>query len=108
VGIHLRAPDLWFRLVERMGGRLVPLGDIVEVRFGVKSGKDCFFFPKDCSAECLQSHPLPADFEIAYGIQRQQVESGHVKLVLCGEGRGEIRAIEAQYLEPELQQSYGS
>ncbi len=101
-GIHLRAPDLWFQLLERLGDKLTPLGDIAEVRFGVKSGKDCFFFPKDCSEECLQSHLLPADFEIAYGVKRQQVESGHVKLVSCGEGRGEIRAIEAQYLEPEL------
>jgi hypothetical protein len=36
------------------------------------------------------------------GVPRQEVASGQVKLVRCGEGRGEIRPIEAEYLEPEL------
>jgi len=101
-GIHLRAPDLWFDLLDAFGKRFVPLADIADVWFGVKSGKDVFFFPKDCSSECLQAHPEPTDFETTYGVPRREVENGHVKLVLCGEGRGEIRAIEAEYLEAEV------
>lgn len=101
-GVYLRAPDLWFDLLDRYGDRFVPLGDIAEVRFGVKSGKDCFFFPKDCSADLLAKYPYPHEFEDIYGVPRKLVESGKVKMVLCGEGRGEVHPIESKYLEPEI------
>ncbi len=101
-GIHLRAPDLWFELMDDFGTRFTPLGDIAEVRFGVKSGNDSFFFPIDASEQCLAAHADPTDFKKAYGVPRKAVASGQVKLVRCGEGRGEIRPIEAKYLEPEI------
>jgi len=101
-GVYLRAPDLWFEMLDRYERKLVPLGDVAEVRFGVKSGKDCFFFPIDHSSECLQAHTNPHEFKAAYEVPRKDVESGRVKLVLCGAGRGEIHPIESEYLEPEV------
>ncbi len=101
-GIHLRAPDLWFDLMDEYGSRFRPLGDMAEVRFGVKSGKDDFFYPIDSSEECLDSHPDPMDFQMVYGLSREEVASGRVKLVRAGESRGEIHPIEAKYLEPEV------
>ncbi len=101
-GIYLRAPDLWFELLDKYGTRFTHLGDIAEVRFGVKTGNDSFFFPIDASEQCLAAHADPTDFRITYGVPRKAVESGQVKLVRCGEGRGEIRPIEARYLEPEV------
>jgi len=101
-GVYLRAPDLWFELLDAYGSCFAPLGEIADVRFGVKSGKDCFFFPIDYSAEALASVEDMEDFEITYGVPRKKVESGKVKLVKCGKGRGEIRPIEAKYLEPEI------
>ncbi len=101
-GVHLRAPDLWFQLLDDYGKRFAPLGELADVRFGVKSGKDCFFYPIDGSADCLANHTDPETFLITYGVPRCDVASGQLKLVKCGEGRGEIRPIEAQYLEPEV------
>jgi type I restriction-modification system DNA methylase subunit len=101
-GIYLRAPDLWFELLDNLGTRFTPLGDIAEVRFGVKTGNDSFFFPIDASDQCLAAHPDPTDFKTTYGIPRKGVASGQVKLVRCGEGRGEIRPLEEKYLEPEV------
>jgi len=101
-GVYLRAPDLWFEILDDYAGKFAPLGDVAEIRFGVKSGKDCFFFPIDCSVECLRSHEYASTFEAEYGLPRKRVQSGTVKLVRCGEGRGEIRPIEAEYLEPEV------
>jgi len=101
-GIYLRAPDLWFELLDDYGDKFAPLGDIAEVKFGVKSGKDSFFFPKDCSSQCLQREADDYDFEATYSVARRDVASGKVKLVRCGEGRGEIRPIESKYLEPEI------
>jgi len=101
-GIYLRAPDLWFELLDNLGSRFTPLADIAEVRFGVKTGNDSFFFPIDASDQCLTGHPDPTDFKTTYGVPRKAVDSGQIKLVRCGEGRGEVRPIEAEYLEPEL------
>ncbi len=101
-GIHLRAPDFWFTLVDKYGDKLEALSNIASIKRGITSGKDCFFFPKDHSAQCLNENIDPTEFEITFGIKRKLVESGKVKLVLCGEGRGEIRPIEAEFLEPEV------
>ena len=101
-GVHLRAPDLWFTLLDKYGEKLTPLGEVADIHRGITSGEDCFFFPKDCSAACLESHKNPTEFKNTYGVQRKDVESGKVKLVLCGKGRGEIRPIEAEFLEPEV------
>jgi len=101
-GVHLRAPDLWFELLDKYEERLAPLGEIADISRGITSGIDDFFFPKDCSAECLEAHKGVTEFRDAYGVQRKEVEYGKVRLVLCGEGHGEIRPIEAEYLEPEV------
>jgi len=101
-GIYLRAPDLWFDLLDKYGARFAPLGDIADVHRGITSGKDDFFFPRDCSDECLQAHQDKSEFLLTYGVPRRHVQSGRVKLVRCGEKRGEIRPIESKYLEPEV------
>ena len=101
-GVYLRAPDLWFELLDKYGERFVPLGQLAEIRRGITSGKDSFFFPKDTTADCLQKLADPVAFEHEYGVPRVDVDSGRVKLVLAGEKRGELHAIESEYLEPEV------
>lgn len=101
-GVYLRAPDLWFDIIDKYGELFSPLGDIAEVRFGVKSGKDVFFFPKDISTACLEKRPNPMDFEMAYHVSRKTVESGKIRLVSCGQSYSEIKPIESEYLAPEV------
>lgn len=101
-GIHLRAPDLWFELLDRYGANFAPLGELADIRFGVKTGKDEFFYPRDVSAACLAEISEPEAFRLAFGVDRDEIESGAVKLLKCGEKYGEIRPIEACYLEPEV------
>jgi methylase of polypeptide subunit release factors len=55
-GKYLRAPNLYFRIMERCASRLVPLGEIATIRFGVKSGCDAFFMPRDVSADYLAKY----------------------------------------------------
>jgi methylase of polypeptide subunit release factors len=101
-GVHVRAPDLWFQLMDNYGKKFAPLGDIALVRRGITSGKDTFFFPIDCSTECLNAIKDPEEFKQQYGVSRKEVETNAVKLVRCGDGRGEVRPIESCYLEPEV------
>ncbi len=43
-GKYLRAPDIFFTILEKGKGKLVRLGDIAEVRFGIKTGCNEFFY----------------------------------------------------------------
>lgn len=43
-GLYLRAPDIYFRVLDKAGDRLVRLGDVAEVRFGIKTGANDFFY----------------------------------------------------------------
>ncbi len=47
-GKYLRAPDIYWTILEKSKGRLVRLGDIADVRFGIKTGaNDFFYIPND-------------------------------------------------------------
>jgi hypothetical protein len=43
-GKYLRAPDIFFTILEKGKGKLVRLGDIAEVRYGIKTGANEFFY----------------------------------------------------------------
>jgi len=101
-GNYLRVPDFWFQLIDDYGAKFTPLSNIAAVRRGITSGKDVFFFPKDYSSQALEKYPNKQQFMNAYGVPRREVESGKVKLVLCGEGYKDIRPIESEFLEPEI------
>jgi hypothetical protein len=62
-GIYLRAPNLWFDLMDQLGNRFAALGELADIRFGVKSGKDEFFFPRDVSGECFARFPAFHEFK---------------------------------------------
>jgi len=101
-GKYLRAPNLYFRIMERYGNRFVPLGEIATIRFGVKSGCDAFFMPRDASADLLDKYSK-LDWKNAPLInhcKRAEVESGAVKLIEAGDGT--VHPVEAEYVKHEL------
>jgi hypothetical protein len=73
------------------------------MRFGVKSGCDAFFMPRDVSAKFLEEYPTTNDWRdapIYSPCKRTEVETGKVKLIMAGNGT--FHPIEAQYLAPEV------
>ena len=46
-GKYLRAPDIYWTILEKGKDKLVRLGDIAEVRFGIKTGANEFFYLDD-------------------------------------------------------------
>jgi len=46
-GKYLRAPDIFFTILEKGKEKLVKLGDIAKVRFGIKTGCNEFFYVED-------------------------------------------------------------
>jgi len=43
-GLYLRAPDIYFRILEKVGDKLVRLGDVADVRRGFTTGANDFFY----------------------------------------------------------------
>jgi methylase of polypeptide subunit release factors/chorismate mutase len=43
-GKYIRAPEIFFKILEKGKGILVPLKEIAEVRFGIKTGANEFFY----------------------------------------------------------------
>ncbi len=101
-GVHLRAPDLWFELLELTANKWGPLGNIADVRRGLTSGCDDFFYVRDITGSCLSDHADPVEFEQTFGVKRDLCKSGRIALVSCGEKQAEIKPIETRFLEPEI------
>jgi type I restriction-modification system DNA methylase subunit len=95
-GIYLRAPEIFSKLLKRCGERLVPLGQIAEVKRGITSGCDAFFFPRDVTEEALKETPDEREFKDRYGIPRLDTE--HIRIVHAGDGSQHL--IEAEFLKP--------
>jgi methylase of polypeptide subunit release factors len=101
-GKYLRAPDLYFEIMRDYGSRFVALGEIAEIRFGVKSGCDKFFMPRDVTAKFLAKYDERQwrNAPLHTHCKRHEVESGSVRLV--EDGMGEVHPIEQEYLAPEV------
>ena len=102
-GKYLRAPDLYFQIMQRYGDRFVQFGEIATIRFGVKSGCDAFFMPRDVSARFLKEYPTTNEWKdapIYSPCKRTEVETGNAKLIMAGNGT--VHPIESKYLAPEV------
>jgi methylase of polypeptide subunit release factors len=100
-GRYVRAPDLYFDIMRRFGDRFVALGEIAHIRFGVKTGCDAFFMPRDVTPEILAKYGADRLFpRHAGGAPRRDVESGKLKIIEAGDGS--IHPVEARYLAPEV------
>jgi N-6 DNA Methylase len=100
-GRYVRAPDFHFEIMKRFGHKFVALGEIADIRFGVKTGCDAFFLPKDITAMMLTAHPNDRDFRrAAAGAPRADVESGRLRIIEAGDGS--VHPIEGEYIKPEV------
>jgi len=102
-GRYLRAPDFYFEIMREFGQRFTRLGEVATIKFGIKTGCDGFFMPRNISAELLDAHPN----ELAWKLlplmrrcKREEVESGKVVIVKCGDGT--LHPIEREFVRPEV------
>ena len=51
---RLRAPDIYFEVMDRAGDRLVPLSHLAEIRRGITTGRNRFFFIEKEKAQQLK------------------------------------------------------
>jgi hypothetical protein len=99
-GRYLRAPDFFFELMHEYGQSFVPLVELANVTYGVKSGCDDFFFPTDYTQKALEDKPDARSFKNEHGVSRARVQSGKVKIIKAGDGT--LWPVEERFLEPEV------
>ncbi len=94
-GKYLRAPAVYFKILERAGDRLVPLGSVARVRFGIKTGDVKFFFLRDITD---QIHP--AERPKHTGLTEDERKRKDIRI--CRNGLGAEVLIEGEFLRPVL------
>jgi hypothetical protein len=92
-GKYLRAPEVFFQILERGKDRLCRLSDVAEVRFGIKTGANDFFYVKDITDSLSD-----AELKQLYGLTRKKAEN--IRVVEAGDGSTHL--IEAEYLKPVI------
>ena len=102
-GRYLRAPDFYFEVMRRFGARFTRLGEIATIKFGIKSGCDAFFMPRNVSAELLAKNPTETEWKmlpLMHRCSRAAVASGELVIVKCGDNT--LHPIEARFVKPEV------
>jgi len=103
-GKYLRAPDIYWTILEKGESKLVRLGDIAEVNFGIKTGANEFFYLDDTKAR--QWHIEPEFLQPAIKSPREcrsiliDPETLKFKLFLCHKTKAELKGTSAlRYIE---------
>jgi len=102
-GRYLRAPDFYFEIMREFGNHFTRMGDIATIKFGIKSGCDAFFMPRNVSSDLLAKNPSETEWRalpLMRRCKRAEVESGAVVIVQCGDKS--LHPIESEYVRPEV------
>ena len=109
-GKYLRAPDIYFRILEKAGDKLVRLGDIAEVRFGIKTGCNQFFYfddakikewgiedeflkpviksPRECKTIIIDPNVLPNKLFMCHKTKKELKNTTTLEYIKWGESQG--------------------
>jgi len=102
-GRYLRAPDFYFEIMREFGKRFTRLGEVATITYGIKSGCDAFFMPRNVSAELLRKHQGELEWRalpLMRRCRREEVERGRLVIVECGDET--LHPIEAKFVRPEV------
>ncbi|MFO7772480.1 MAG: N-6 DNA methylase [Dehalococcoidia bacterium] len=92
-GKYLRAPEIFFKILEKGKRKLIPLREIADVRRGFTTGADPWFYVED-STDFLGE----GEVEKITGQRREALKTKGLRLVKSGDGTRWL--IESQYLAP--------
>lgn len=109
-GKYLRAPDIYFKILEEAGDRLVRLGDVAQVRRGITTGCNEFFYlddkkaaewgieeeflvpviksPRECSTIIIDPNTLPNKLFMCHKTRDKLKNTQALAYIEWGESRG--------------------
>lgn len=97
-GQYVRAPDVWFDILETSRANLVQLHDLANIRRGFTSGADKFYCVRDVTDEQIARNTSATQFKRMWGISLQ--DTTEIRIVRDGEGG--LHLVESRFLEPEF------
>jgi len=92
-GKYLRAPEIFFKILEKEKEKLVPLKELAEVKRGFTTGADPWFYVEDLTDSLGEEQ-----FKKITGQKREEVERENLRLIRSGDGTHWL--IESEYLAP--------
>ncbi|MBN2380639.1 SAM-dependent DNA methyltransferase [candidate division WOR-3 bacterium] len=96
-GKFLRAPDVYFELMEKLGDKLVPLSTVADVRFGIKTGINEFFYLTEEKARQygIEEEYLKPVVKSPKEIEGLVVDPARLRqrLFLCNKSKEELRKL---------------
>ena len=103
-GKYLRAPDIYWTILEKGKDKLVRLGDVAEVRFGIKTGANEFFY---LNAEAIRRWEIEEEFLKPVIKSPRECKSILIdpsrlkfKLFMCGKDKDDLEGTAAlEYIE---------
>lgn len=102
-GRFLRAPQFYFDVMGSYANNFVRIGDITTIKYGILSGCDGFFMPRDISRRLLAEHESEKSWNtvpLMVRAKRNDVANGKVIIVECGDGT--LHPIESDFVRPEV------
>ena len=109
-GKYLRAPDIYWTILEKGKDKLVRLGDIVKVRFGIKTGANKFFYldteriqewgieseylkpviksPRECKSICIDPSQLQFELFMCHADREALANTAALEYIKWGEKHG--------------------
>ena len=98
-GKYLRAPDIYWHLLEKGQEKLVCLRDVARIRFGIKTGADKFFVLNQATLSTWNIepeflHPVINSPKGAKSLLIQPEELSH-RLFICGREKSTLRGTSA-------------
>jgi len=67
---YLRSPDIFNKIIETAGDKLIPLRNVCEVKYGIKTGANEFFYVKDETEKVKKLKP--DEFKLHFGHRLEQ------------------------------------
>ena len=94
-GKFLRAPKVFWKILDRGKDKLVPLKELAEVRFGIKTGANEFFYVKNITEDIEEKVLLEEFGYVKDGLKREGL-----RVIESGEGSRHL--VEEEYLKPVI------
>ncbi|MDW7760408.1 MAG: DNA methyltransferase [Acidobacteriota bacterium] len=98
-GKYLRAPDIYWTIMEKGRDKLVRLGEVAEVRFGIKTGANEFFYLNDSRIHelCIEPEFLKQVIKSPRECKRILIDPADLKfkIFFCHKNKEELKGTAA-------------
>jgi len=68
--LYLRSPEIFNKIISKAGNKLIPLSKIIEVKYGIKTGANDFFYLTDETEKAKKLDE--ATYQLTFGVEKKK------------------------------------